>query len=77
MVNDWLYSKDAKRILRKICYINPDDNEIYSLPAKHKPTPENLDRLRASNWWRDDFLLLNAFDRDTAINMIVDNLKGH
>lgn len=76
MVNDWLYTKDAKRILKKVCYINPDDNEIYSLPAKVKPTPETLEQVQQCKWWRDDFLLLNIMPQEGAIDLIIENIKS-
>ena len=37
LVTDWLIERDIKKILKRICYINPE-GKIMELPAKHKPT---------------------------------------
>ncbi len=47
---DWLRKKDAKKLLKKIAYI-ASDGKIYTLPARQKPTQENLVQLQKCGWW--------------------------
>ena len=46
LVNDWLAIKEAKKILRKISALD-EEGDLVQWPAKLKPTPENIARVRA------------------------------
>ncbi len=53
-----LIDKDIKKSLKKICYFNSD--EIYTLQAKYKPTPANIEAVKQCDWWKPDSIILNG-----------------
>ena len=65
LVNDWLENRDAKKHLRKICYIKNDGQQGF-FTVNLKPTPENLDIVRAQKWWNKGYTFLNSMTFDQA-----------
>ncbi len=53
LVHEWLLKKELKRVMRRISYVKPDTRGVYQLPAKHKPTLENLRAVKKASWAKD------------------------
>lgn len=64
LINEWHRDNEVKKILRRISYIKND--AVYQLPAKHKPTPEALAKVKEASWWEDDFVMLSGQSVDDA-----------
>lgn len=70
LVTEFLVRKDIKKSLRKICYLR--DGDVWSCPAKLKPTPENIERVRNAKWWKPDYQILN----NMAIDKLIPIFRG-
>ena len=65
LMNEWLTEKEVKKTLKKITYFR--DGNVYTLPAKYKPTPEALESVQKTKWWKKEYILLNLLDiKDAA-----------
>lgn len=58
LLTQWLIDRDIKRELKKICYVK--DGGVYTLQAKHKPTPRNLAEVQKCAWWDKNNIILNG-----------------
>jgi hypothetical protein len=70
LLNDYLVEKDAKKLVKKVCYIGNDGN-IYSMPTKIKPTEAVLAAIKKQKWWKKSYVLLN----EMPIEKVVEYLK--
>ncbi len=57
LINEWLRDKEIKKILKKVAYVRGTD--LYTLPAKYKPTTEMLKKMKQQDWWKPEYKLLN------------------
>ncbi len=53
-----LIDKDIKKSLNKICYVN--NGSVFTLQAKHKPTPANIEAVKKCTWWKPNSVILNG-----------------
>lgn len=66
LMNQWLRQEEARKLLRRIAYVK-DDGDVYTLPAKHKPTAENLAAVQKASWWKKEYVLLNSLSIEEVI----------
>jgi hypothetical protein len=62
-LNRYQRDKQIKKMLRNIAYVRPN-GDVYTLPSKHKPTPENLKKVQTAPFWKKEFKLLNQMPMD-------------
>ena len=70
LITDWLFTKEAKLLLKRISYIK--NGGTYRMPAKLKPTKENIDMVRKAPWWKPENIMLN----DLTVEEVVEHLKA-
>ncbi len=58
LVNDWVVDRLIKKNLKKICYVK--GGSVYLLPAKHKPTTDNIAAVQKAPWWKPENKILNG-----------------
>lgn len=58
LLTQWLIDRGIKKNLRKICYVK--DGGVYTLQAKHKPTPDNIEAVKKCAWWDKNNIVLNG-----------------
>ena len=74
LVSKWLRMREVKKILRRISYLALDKNGkigLYQLPAKHKPTAENLAQVQKASWWDDTREMISGLPEDKALNKLL------
>ena len=63
LMNKHLAVKEAKKMLKKISYADTKGN-LYSLPAKYKPSDELFKAVKKAKWWKKSFVLLNTLSAE-------------
>lgn len=75
LVNDWLLTKDCKKSLKKVCYLEQQEDGTQNLWT-YKGLPLNqasYDRVKMSEEWKDGNILLNELPVEEAM----EKLKKH
>ena len=67
LINAHLVIKDVRKCLKRVSYVS--DGALYQLPAKLKPTPENLAKVKQTSWWKDSDVMLNDMHLDDAVKV--------
>lgn len=68
LVNAFLSKKEYKKILRRVSYIK--DGSIYQMPAKVKPTKENLAEIKRVAPWAKGITFLNELPEEEAFELL-------
>lgn len=66
LVNKWLREREVMKIMKKVAYVGKD-GAVYTLPAKVKPTPKNLELVKKAKWWKPEYKLLNTMPIEKAM----------
>ncbi len=71
LVNDHLFRKDFKNAMRKVSFTIPGKTGIYQLPAKIKPTAQQLASIKEAakhprSKWKDH-VILNSLPEEQAL----------
>lgn len=64
LVNQWLKDREIKKMLKRITYIKGD--AVYQLPARLKPTPQNLANVMRTQWWNMKYIMVSGLSLDEA-----------
>ena len=62
-VSKMLRDKEIKKITKKIAYID-ENNDIFTVKSKHKPTLENLEAIKKTKEWKPGNHLLNEMNME-------------
>ncbi len=67
LLETWLVERDVKKALkRRIMFTKPNEDGIYELPAKHKPTEANIAKYHAQ---KPEYRILNSLPLAEAIEI--------
>lgn len=69
-----LRRKDFKRMMKKICYVRDNTVGLYTLPAKHKPTTEIINKIKTKCSWSKDCTFLHELPDDQAYDAFLNNM---
>ena len=67
LLNEFLAIREVKQQLRSIVYVL--DGNLYAMPPKLKPTKENIQRVRDTDWWDEKAVILNELSLEDAIDV--------
>jgi len=73
LINDWLTEKEVKKLLRRVTYVT-DAGELYQLNARFKPTPEVIEKFKASKHWQSHWTMVSGLTPAAALE--VDGLRA-
>ena len=63
LVAKWLTEREVKKILRRISYLDKGEDgklHLYQLPAKYKPTAQNLEQVKQQKWWGGNRVMISG-----------------
>ena len=73
MINDWLIMRDFKKLMKRVCYVKPNEIDIYQLPSKFKPSPETIQAIKAKASWAKKVIFLADISEDEAFQIFKNN----
>lgn len=66
LVNEWLDKQFLKKALKKISFLKENEQGLFYLPAKFKPTPQNIEKLKEA-YKGKKITILNELPFDDAL----------